>query len=245
MIKPATIWKRASETREARAEFLWNMYRSYSRRDERVLTRTYLDIGTGDLVNARIFRQRSGSKDAVAIDIRSDIAKSQEIAFVRADATALPFRDRSFDLVTMISLVEHVQDPSICITEALRALKKNGELFIQLPNRYFPVEIHSGLCMYFYFPKRVRNCLADVLGREYMKEVDTPAVWKIRKTLRSLKTDREIVTVGFWYPQSLLPDCRLVRVFSRVINTFRILPIGYVVLVHGSCFLLAADEQGA
>ena len=240
MIKAEKIWKSAVESRTERAEFLWRAYRGYSRRNGRPIGR-YLDIGTGDLANAIAFHQRAGSEDAVGIDLWSgvwsglDLARSQEIALVRCDAGALPFRDRSFELVTMISFLEHVQDPLACLSEALRVVAKEGELFIQFPNRYFPIEVHSGLFMHFYLPKSIRNYLADALDRGYVKDWDVPPVRKIVKMLCQLDQSRESLTAGFSYPESLLPESRLIGALSRVLRRlgiFRILPIGYLILVH-------------
>jgi len=110
MIKAEKIWKSAVESRSGRAEFLSKAYCSYSGRDERRMGR-YLDIGTGDLVNAIAFRQAADFEEAVGIDLWSGVwselvlARSQEIGLVRCDATALPFRNNTFDLVTMISFL--------------------------------------------------------------------------------------------------------------------------------------------
>jgi SAM-dependent methyltransferase len=228
-----------------RAEYLWNLYRSYSRQNQRALTGRYLDIGVGDLVNAIVFSQRAGSQSAVGIDISSDLTKSRSIALVRADARAPPFRDRSFELITMISLIEHVQEHLVCLSEALRVLRADGELFMQFPNRYFPIELHSGLCMHFYLPERLRDCVANATGRGEVKEIDVPTPGKIGRILRRLEPVREVVTVGFSYPESLLSELLpgsgsigvLAKVLSRILermNILRILPIGYIVLVAAS-----------
>ncbi|KLR60746.1 methyltransferase family protein [Actinobacteria bacterium IMCC26207] len=47
---------------------------------------------------------------------------------VQADATALPFRDQSFDTAMTIWMLEHVKDPSAVLQEALRVLRPDGLL---------------------------------------------------------------------------------------------------------------------
>jgi ubiquinone/menaquinone biosynthesis C-methylase UbiE len=49
-------------------------------------------------------------------------------ALVRGDALALPFRDRSFDRVITIWMLEHVPNPTAVLREALRVLRRAGRL---------------------------------------------------------------------------------------------------------------------
>jgi SAM-dependent methyltransferase len=52
----------------------------------------------------------------------------------RASASRLPFRDESFDVITLVDTLEHVPDFNNCLKDAARALKKDGVLLLQLPN---------------------------------------------------------------------------------------------------------------
>ena len=42
------------------------------------------------------------------------------ILFIRADSKKLPFKDKEFQLVSMIDLIEHVENPELTIKEANR-----------------------------------------------------------------------------------------------------------------------------
>ncbi len=57
------------------------------------------------------------------------------VAYLKADATALPFPDTSFDAVCAMDLLEHVENPSALIQEASRVLKPGGLFFFHTFNR--------------------------------------------------------------------------------------------------------------
>jgi len=198
---------------------------------------SYLDVGAGDQANLNLFRGKTNAQYAVGIDIRRNLSKPADVELVRADAAALPFRPLSFQLVTMISVVEHVSNQIACVSEAVRVLRADGDLFIQLPNRYFPIELHSGLFMYFYLPKIARLWLARIAEQPWMERIDIPSARKLVRMLRECKPRHAIVTHGFFYPKSLLPESKLLRSIHevlRILGIFRILPMGYIVLVRAN-----------
>ena len=52
----------------------------------------------------------------------------------RASATNLPFQDETFEIVTVVDTLEHISNLNKCLKDIVRVLKKNGILFLQLPN---------------------------------------------------------------------------------------------------------------
>ncbi len=52
----------------------------------------------------------------------------------RASAANLPFKNASFDIVTAMDTLEHASYLTRCLKDIVRILKKNGILFLQLPN---------------------------------------------------------------------------------------------------------------
>lgn len=56
--------------------------------------------------------------------------------FIQIDATKIPFKDSSFDLVCSADLIEHIPNLSKALDEMERVLKRNGTLVIQFPNLF-------------------------------------------------------------------------------------------------------------
>ncbi len=62
-----------------------------------------------------------------------DIDKYDIPNFVQADASKLPFTDKSYDTAVLSEILEHVDDPVKCMKEAKRVAKK---VVITVPNEY-------------------------------------------------------------------------------------------------------------
>ena len=58
-----------------------------------------------------------------------------DVSWLRADASALPFRGAAFDLATVILGLEFVRDPPVVLDEARRVLRPGGRLVVAILNR--------------------------------------------------------------------------------------------------------------
>lgn len=56
---------------------------------------------------------------------------------VQADATALPFRDGAFDVVTVVNVLDHTARPRAALAETSRVLRPGGVAVIRVPNGAF------------------------------------------------------------------------------------------------------------
>jgi SAM-dependent methyltransferase len=74
--------------------------------------------------------------------------------FVAADARRLPFRDDEFDVAYSNSLIEHVP-PGDRERVAAEIARVGRRVFVQTPNRGFPVEPHALLPLVHWLPRRV------------------------------------------------------------------------------------------
>ncbi|WP_299361690.1 class I SAM-dependent methyltransferase [uncultured Paracoccus sp.] len=96
-----------------------------------------LEIGGGQSgLSAMLYPQA----EVVNLDMDASLGeapcnKDPRVTFVHGDATALPFPDASFDMVTMFDLLEHVPDDAAVAREALRVVRPGGWILVSTPDR--------------------------------------------------------------------------------------------------------------
>lgn len=105
-------------------------------------SKTIADIGCGLAHSSCVARLINPSVRVIAVDI-AEAALNRAIElygsdpgidFVVADATMLPMRSDSLDLVVSFELYEHLEAPTRMIKEIHRVLKPGGFLFLTTPN---------------------------------------------------------------------------------------------------------------
>ena len=80
--------------------------------------------------------------------------------FVEGDATQMPqYADRSFDLVFSNSVIEHVGGLAKQESFAREARRLGRGYYIQTPSKYFPLEAHTGLPFWWYYPSFLKKRL--------------------------------------------------------------------------------------
>lgn len=93
------------------------------------------------------------------------------LRFIRGNALQLPFEDSSFDLVFSSAVIEHVGSRSSqrkFLEELVRVSRKH--VFITTPNRWFPMEPHSGLPFVHWLPARMFRWILRKAGEEYLSQ---------------------------------------------------------------------------
>lgn len=119
-----------------------------------------LDIGSGPGFLANEIAERTGPSGPVTgIDPSSSMLglaarrASANVTFAAGDATALPFPDASFDIVTATQVYEYIADLPRALTEARRVLRPGGRLLV-LDTDWDSVVWHSS------DPTRMRRVLS-------------------------------------------------------------------------------------
>jgi SAM-dependent methyltransferase len=92
-----------------------------------------LDIGTGDGYTIRLVKPEG---PVVGIDTDPEMAEEagqRGVEFRVGSAYKVPFPDNSFDLVTMVEVVEHLDRPDDSLAEVRRVLRPGGCAVVTTP----------------------------------------------------------------------------------------------------------------
>ncbi|MCC6128797.1 MAG: class I SAM-dependent methyltransferase [Acidobacteria bacterium] len=120
-------------------------------------------------------------------------------AFELYDGDHLPFPDRHFTAIASGHIIEHTRSPFDYLTEHLRVLRPGGFFFLEFPNRYHLMELHTNLPSVEYLPGPLRMAALRFLAssrspvppprrKGYQAILGTDlkpmSVWQIKKYLR-------------------------------------------------------------
>lgn len=99
-----------------------------------------LDIGTADGYMLEHFKCVLKPGLCLGIEPSLDFIKSKisnSCPIIQAVGERLPFRERSFDVITAASVLDHLQDPALFLKESMRVLRKNGIIVISLVSPFY------------------------------------------------------------------------------------------------------------
>jgi len=96
-----------------------------------------LDIGAGSGETERRLVQ-AGFENIIAIDLESYldtdfIGIAPELHLLDVSKEIIPLEDASVDVVFLLQMLEHLENPWHCIREAVRVTKKGGDVFFAIP----------------------------------------------------------------------------------------------------------------
>lgn len=148
---------------------------------------TVLDLGcgTGELT---VWMRKMGY-DAYGIDLHEQhikyarvLASENDLAedmFVLGKDNKLPFEDRSIDVVTMFSVLEHIDD------ESFKALQKEikrvcrGVVFVLVPNLLKPSDDHTGLLFVPWLPRKIAEFYIKLRGSRFSYYISNSKKWDV------------------------------------------------------------------
>jgi 2-polyprenyl-6-hydroxyphenyl methylase/3-demethylubiquinone-9 3-methyltransferase len=104
--------------------------------------KTVLDIGCGAGILANALSKEGHTVYGIDLSPSSlSVAKNHDatkrVSYEVANAYALPYADQMFDVVCAMDVLEHVEEPSLLVSEASRVLKPGGLFFFHTFNRNF------------------------------------------------------------------------------------------------------------
>jgi SAM-dependent methyltransferase len=112
------------------------------------------------------------------VDLDENLRPDPNLGVVCATGEALPFLDRSFDVVYCRSVMEHVRDPRTMFREISRVLRPGGLFLLLTPNRWDYVSIAAAV-----IPNRFHQALVRRLtGRP--DEETFPTLYRANTTSR-------------------------------------------------------------
>ncbi|OGM26996.1 hypothetical protein A2627_02405 [Candidatus Woesebacteria bacterium RIFCSPHIGHO2_01_FULL_39_28] len=158
---------------------------------------TILDVGCGTGLLTKFLR-KSGF-NAYGLDPFANLPKNKY--FVKASAERLPFNNASFDLVTSISVIEHLTLRQVYgfLKEVKRILKPKGVIFLITPNFATPIRFFQGDKWFgysdpthitFYTPKSAALLLKSYgftnIKFMFKTKYNTPFDWDLPDFIRRL-----------------------------------------------------------
>lgn len=144
-----------------------------------------LGCGTGELT---VLMKLLGF-DAVGLDVhRQNIQLAKLLAsenclpedmFLCADNEQLPFADKTFDIVTMISVLEHLDRHALAalIPEVARICR--GVVFVQAPNKVSVTDDHTGLKFVPWMPQWLAKRYVSARGDKYKYRISVSGSWDV------------------------------------------------------------------
>jgi len=127
--------------------------------------------------------------------------------WVAADWRALPFRDRSFDVVFSNSVIEHVGDAESQRSFATEVARVGRCYWVQTPNRWFPVEQHLLTPFVHWLPKGMQQAIVPRL-------TVWSAITRVTPDRRRFYLEHYLADVRLLSArelQSLVPGARVIR----------------------------------
>ncbi|MDR3708370.1 MAG: methyltransferase domain-containing protein [Capsulimonadaceae bacterium] len=134
------------------------------------------------------------STEALAFCRKRGQREGKQYRLVRADIRCLPFADNSFDVITAMDIVEHIDHDALAVSEIRRVLKPGGYLLATVP-AYMSLWSNHDIALHHHrrYTARGFRDVAQRAGLRVAKLTYTvtsllPLVWIFRRLERFTKS---------------------------------------------------------
>jgi SAM-dependent methyltransferase len=144
------------------------------------------------------------------------ITPSLDYSIKIADGCQLPYADKSFDLVFSNSVIEHVGDLAQMTQFAKECNRVGKNIYIQTPNRWFPLEAHFGAIFIHWLPDNWYKALSFLSLRyffafnspsekeDFKRELETTRLLSLRQLQRLFPQQKIVAEKVLGWPKSFV-----------------------------------------
>lgn len=180
-------WEKKQQTAEAVVE-------DFRKRAMDPEGKRILEVGFGNGAYLVAFSQAGAEVHGLEINetllsLANELIKEEGVSASTQlyDGRVFPFEKETFDAVYAISVLEHVDNRSLCMAEIARVLKKGGCAYIAFPNRWWPRETHSGYWGISYLPIPLARFVLSLGGLQTIDDLNVHFIdyWTVKKLARA------------------------------------------------------------
>lgn len=186
-------WRRGREIAHHRALFV----RHIIEKVHPVSSSMVLDIGSGIGGTVRLFSEEN---TCISLEIDLEKLKNQpkhgQLIDICADATRLPFRKSTFDIIILQDVIEHIGDAEHLLTSVLELLKDDGILYMSTPNRFSIVNVmadpHWGIPLVAMLSRnQIRQFVLPLFRKSEQSRKDFAALYSLNQLIQILSDKAE------------------------------------------------------
>lgn len=179
----------------------------------------YVSLGAKHVTGVDIVEHYRAEAEGMA----EKLGFSDRFTFVIGSAYEMPFDDRSFDTVIMNDFMEHVDNPSAAIKEAMRLVRPGGRIFINFPPYYHPTGAHLSDAIYIPWVQLFYSDSALIKAyKELIRGVPDEAE---RLALRFYTDENGVERIGYINKMTLKKFKGILRELSIVPQYYREVPL--------------------
>lgn len=147
-----------------------------------------LDIGAGSGSIGRVLKENS-FKDLYAVEISQSARQHIKDFYLEVQPQISGYHNQEFDIILLLDVLEHIAEPKAFLEEALKHLKKEGQILISVPNIAHWSARFSLLFGFFEYTER------GILDKTHLRFFTKRSLNKFLKQFENLETTDSQVSI--------------------------------------------------